>query len=180
MRPSGPLMIEHRLIERMVKLLTDELRAMKSTTEVSTLLLAAGVDFFCTYADRTHHGKEEGILFRELAARPLSREDRQMMHDLVDEHIFMREVVELLAAANERYVQGADVRTEIMYEMDRLVTFYPLHIRKEDKQFFPAAMGYFSQDEQEAMIEEFWEFDRAMIHEKYQKLVEENEKAPAR
>jgi len=103
-----------------------------------------------------------------------------MMHDLTDEHIFMREVVEQLAAANERYVQGADVRTEIMHEMDRLVTFYPLHIRKEDKQFFPSAMGYLSQDEREAMIEEFWEFDRAMIHEKYQRLVEENERTLAR
>jgi len=179
MKPIGPLMIEHRLIERMVKLLEDELREMKSTAEVDTNLLAAGTDFFRMYADRTHHGKEEGILFRELSVKPLSDEDRRMMEDLTDEHVLMREVVARLSAANERYIRGADVRTEIMHEIDRLVTFYPLHIRKEDRQFFLPAMGYLSQAEQEAMLDEFQEFDRTMIHEKYKALVEENEKAMA-
>jgi len=180
MKPIGPLMIEHRLIERMVRLLDNELREMKSTTDVSTELLTAGVDFFRTYADRTHHGKEEGILFRELSDKPLSDEDRQMMESLVEEHVLMREAVGRLSAANERYIHGADARTEIMYEIDRLVTFYPLHIRKEDKLFFLPAMGYLSQAEQEAMLDEFWEFDKTMIHEKYKRLVEENEKATVR
>jgi len=179
MKPIGPLMIEHRLIERMVRLLDNELCEMKSTAEVDTNLLAVGVDFFRTYADRTHHGKEEGILFRELSAKPLSDEDRQMMENLTEEHVLMREAVARLSAANERYIQGADVRTEIVYEIDRLVTFYPLHIRKEDKLFFLPAMGYLSPAEQEAMLDEFWEFDRTMIHEKYKAVVEENEKAMA-
>ena len=37
-------------------------------------------------------------------------------------------------------------------------------------------MEYFSQDEQQKMLEKFWEFDRTMIHEKYKKTVEELEK----
>ena len=180
MKPIGPLMIEHRLIERMVRLLDNELREMKSAGDVSTDVLAAGTDFFRASADRTHHGKEEGILCRELADKPLTSEDRQMMENLVGEHVLMREIVGRLSAANERHSRGADARTEIMFELDRLVTLYPLHIRKEDKQFFPAAMGYLSQAEQNAMLEEFWEFDKTMIHEKYKRLVEENEKAAVR
>lgn len=176
MKPSGPLMVEHRLIERMIKLLSEELRTMQSTIEVSPILLSTSVDFFCTYTDRTHHGKEEGILFRALAVKPLSHEDRQMMHDLTDEHIFMREVVHRLAAAHEQYLRGDDVRTQIMHEIDRLITFYPLHVRKEDRQFFPAAMEYLLSDEQDAMIEQFWEFDRALIHERYERLIRESEK----
>jgi hypothetical protein len=39
--------------------------------------------------------------------------------------------------------------------------------------FFHAMMKYFSADEQERMLAEFWEFDRNMIHEKYKRLVEE-------
>ncbi len=46
------------------------------------------------------------------------------------------------------------------------------HIEKEDKRFFPASMGYFSQAEQDAMLEEMWEFDRGMIHEKYDAVVD--------
>ena len=59
MKPIGHLMIEHRLIERMVKLLTAELENAKKTSDVNTSLINAGVDLFRTYADRTHHGKEE-------------------------------------------------------------------------------------------------------------------------
>jgi hemerythrin-like domain-containing protein len=66
MKPIGPLMIEHRLIERMVKLLAAELEKIKKMSYANISLVNVGVDFFRTYADRTHHGKEEEILFREL------------------------------------------------------------------------------------------------------------------
>jgi hypothetical protein len=38
-------------------------------------------------------------------------------------------------------------------------------------------MNYFSKREQDALLEEFWVFDRGMIHEKYRNMVEEEEKA---
>jgi hypothetical protein len=38
-------------------------------------------------------------------------------------------------------------------------------------------MNYFSKQEQNAMLDEFWAFDRGMIHEQYRKVVEEEEKA---
>ena len=181
MKPIGALMIEHRLIERMIRLLSDELREMKSVARADTGLILAGVDFFRTYADRTHHGKEEDILFKELSTKPLSDEDRQMMELLIQEHAFARELVGKLSAANDRYIHhDTDALTEIVHETDRLVTFYPAHIRKEDKQFFLPAMSYLSEAEQEAMLDEFWEFDRKMIHEKYKAVVEENEMAMAR
>jgi hemerythrin-like domain-containing protein len=50
--------------------------------------------------------------------------------------------------------------------------FYPKHIEKEDKVFFPASRAYFSDEEDQAMLAEFLEFDRKMIHEKYQSVVE--------
>ncbi len=53
--------------------------------------------------------------------------------------------------------------------------FYPVHIEKEDKHFFLPCLGYFSKEEQDIMLGEFWEFDRKMIHEKYRKVVETRE-----
>ena len=177
MTPIGFLMIEHRLIERMVKLLDAELRIMKETARADPYFLLTGVDFFHIYADRTHHGKEESILFEELAAKPLSQDDRQMMERLIAEHVWARETVGRLAAANDLYLHGrAEVLLEIMQEVERLVIFYPLHIRKEDKQFFLPALGYFTEDEQQAMLEKFREFDAQMIHETYQRVVEKSEK----
>jgi len=37
--------------------------------------------------------------------------------------------------------------------------------------YFPNTEKYFIADEVDRMLEEFWEFDRKMIHEKYRKLV---------
>lgn len=75
--------------------------------------------------------------------------------------------------ANERYRGGDEVAlTDIAKNLRALVDFYPKHIEKEDKVFFPAARRYFSDDEDQVMLEEFWDFDRKMIHEKYEKVVE--------
>ena len=51
------------------------------------------VDFIRTYADRTHHGKEEAILFRDMKKRPLSNEHERIMNELIDEHVFARKTV---------------------------------------------------------------------------------------
>ncbi len=178
MKPIGPLMIEHRLIERMVTLLGGALETMKKKMEVNTDLINAGVDFFRIYADRTHHGKEEEIFFRDLSMKELSAEDKIMMERLIQEHIWARQAVTKLDAANSRYAQGdRDALKDMTYELEKLVTFYPMHIEKEDKEFFLPVMKYFSVQEQRAMLDEFWKFDQSMIHEKYRKMVQEEEKA---
>jgi hemerythrin-like domain-containing protein len=66
MKPIGPLMWEHRLIESMISLMRKEIITINEESEVSTAFINVTVDFFQIYADRTHHGKEEDILFREL------------------------------------------------------------------------------------------------------------------
>ena len=177
MKPIGPLMIEHRLIERMVRLLDRHLKEATKTSQVNANLINTGVDFFRTYADRTHHGKEENILFRELSAKHLSAEHKKMMELLIQEHIFARQSVGRLSDANRSYIEGNEQALEqIVYELGQLVKFYPEHIEKEDKHFFIPVMDYFSQDELQSMLKKFWEFDRTMIHEKYKKTVVELEK----
>jgi len=57
MLPAGPLMIEHRLIERMVSVLVAEQEKISKHNASDTDLLLAAADFFRTYADRCHHGK---------------------------------------------------------------------------------------------------------------------------
>jgi hemerythrin-like domain-containing protein len=50
--------------------------------------------------------------------------------------------------------------------------FYPVHIKKEDDVFFPNTEKYFNNEEIDALLNDFYEFDRKMIHEKYQKIYE--------
>jgi hemerythrin-like domain-containing protein len=173
MQARGPLMIEHRLIERMIAVIRNALAQTGSTHTVDPLFVDSAADFIRTYADRTHHGKEEDILFRDLKKRPLSVADQRVMEELIEEHVFGRQTTRALVEANGRYRNGDESALEdIANRLRTLVEFYPKHIEKEDKIFFPAARAYFTDAEEQAMLSEFWEFDRKMIHEKYERLVQ--------
>ena len=173
MQARGPLMIEHRLIERMISVIKRVLAQIESTEKVDPLFVDTAADFIRMYADRTHHGKEEDILFRDLSKRPLSAEDQRVMNELIEEHVFGRQTIKKLVEANASYRSGDESAVgEIAESLRTLVQFYPRHIEKEDKIFFPAARAYFTEKEDQAMLAEFWEFDRKMIHEKYKSVVE--------
>jgi len=173
MQARGPLMVEHRLIERMLSVIKDALVQIESSHRVDPVFVDTAVDFIRIYADRTHHGKEEEILFRDLNKRPLSAEDRRVMNELIEDHVFGRKITKALVDANSRYRNGDEIAlAEIAEKLQTLVEFYPKHIEKEDKVFFPAARAYLTDSEDQAMLAEYWEFDRKMIHEKYEALVE--------
>jgi hemerythrin-like domain-containing protein len=178
MMPVGPLMIEHRLIERMVKLMAEELPKMEEKRGANIGFLSEAIDFIRTYADRCHHGKEEDILFRNLAPKPLSPEHKKLMNELVEEHISARKIVSRLADAKDRYSRTQkDGFQEIITCLKELVKFYPSHIAKEDRHFFLPCMNYFTREEKDAILQEFWAFDKNLIHEKYKKMVEGHEKS---
>lgn len=173
MQARGPLMIEHRLIERMLGVVQRTLGSVAVSHSIDPYFVDTAVDFVRVYADRTHHGKEEDILFRDLRGKDLSAQDLRIMNELIEEHIFGRTTTGTLVQANERYRRGdVSAFVEVAACLRTLVGFYPNHIRKEDEVFFPASRLYFSEEEDRAMVAEFGEFDRKMIHEKYQKVFE--------
>jgi hemerythrin-like domain-containing protein len=187
MQPIGPLMIEHRLIERMITLMRGELTRIKDNVDVDPefafvdpVFIDTAVDFIRTYADRCHHGKEEEILFAALGRKDLALEHREMMEDLVRDHIWARNTTAALLRAKEGYLlQKEGALEEILKTLEEMVEFYPRHIDKEDKLFFVPCMAYFSEAERAEMLQAMFEFDRQMIHEKYRGVVEgiENRKA---
>lgn len=178
MLPIGPLMREHRLIERMIRAVRIELGRISETARVNPFFIDFAVDFLRTYADRCHHGKEEDILFRDLAKKELSKEHSETMRELTEEHMYARKTVGDLIKSKESYVTGnVDSLKDVTGLLKQLVEFYPMHIEKEDKRFFYPCMEYFTEQEKKLMLQEFWEFDRNMIHEKYQKIVGEIEAA---
>lgn len=52
MMPIGPLMIEHRLIERMLDVMREELNIFEKEKKLNPELLEMAIDFIRTYADR--------------------------------------------------------------------------------------------------------------------------------
>jgi hemerythrin-like domain-containing protein len=174
-------MVEHRLIERMTAVMRRRTARMEDSKNVDVPFVDAAVDFIRTYADRLHHGKEEGILFRDLALRKLTPEHRRVMDELVAEHVFGRETVARLVDARSRYVAGDKAAlAEIVAPLRALADFYPKHIQKEDKHFFLPAMRYFTPEEQDRMLAEEDDFDRRYIHVVYGGIVESWERRARR
>ena len=173
MLPIEILINEHRLIERFVKFIGKEMEKIAETQKVEPNFMVAAVDFFRTYADRYHHGKEEGILFKGLSQKKLSETDKKMMLELTMEHAYARRTVRNLENSKEAYLAGkADALKDILQLLNALVELYPMHIEKEDKHFFLPSMTYFTQAEQEEMLNKFIAFDRDFTNKKYQQIVE--------
>lgn len=173
MQSRAPLMIEHRLIETMISLIKQKIVQIGEASRIDPLMIDTIIDFLKIYADRTHHGKEEEILFCALGKKNMSEQDRQLMDELISEHELGRETTNALVEENLKYRNGdMSALPMIKTKLVLLSDFYPEHIKKEDKIFFPAYGKYFSEQEDLLMLKEFWEFDRKMIHEKYKRVVQ--------
>jgi len=176
MMPIAPLMIEHRLTDRVISLMKREALAMQSG-RVDTGFIRSTVEFFTTYVDLCHHCKEEEILFKSLGRKEMSPEHRKILHELIDEHVLARRIVARMDSAKEPCLYGdraavADMR-DCLEEMDEL---YTAHIEKEDRHFFLPSMTYFTEEEQASMLSEMEEFDKRLIHKIYRDKVEEFER----
>lgn len=185
--PVGPLMVEHRLIEKLMPQIREAVESARRTGTIDHEFVEFALDFVRTYADRCHHGKEEDILFRELDHKPLERGLRKTMDELVEEHKTGRRIVGELRRAVEAYKRGEEgdageggggeggggegALGTIIEKLAFLAEFYPAHIRKEDEGFFLPCMDYFNPEEQAAMLEEEREFDCELVHKIYREKI---------
>jgi hemerythrin-like domain-containing protein/rubredoxin len=164
----GILMIEHRLIERIIPALLKERLKIEQGAGADTQFIREAADFLHTYADLVHHGKEENVLFLRLKTKSISPTERSLMDELFDEHRQARENVQALLASAAAYDGGDKNQTgEIMKRLDFLIELYPRHIKNEDEIFFPDALNYFSAPEMAEMSVEMKEVDQRIPSGKY-------------
>jgi len=176
--PAGPLMREHRVIERMIAVLAWQIEVIDASGSVDAAVIDTATDFIRWYADRCHHGKEEDILFRRLGEKDLDPPLAAAMADLIQDHVRGRTLTRRLADETRRYTAGeVSALSTIKATLAELVAFYPEHIAKEDRHFFKPCLQYFTDAEKAQMLVDFDEFDRALIHEKYRAVVEAFERA---
>jgi|GEM_PF-2970946 len=140
MQPIGPLMHEHRLIERLVRLIVKEAAAIESGQRPDHRFIDNAVDFFKYFADRCHHGKEEEILFKELAAKPLSDDERRILQELIEEHVVGRKMVQALRTANQEAAACEDPAPagRVVTLLKELADFYPKHIEEGGQALLPS------------------------------------------
>lgn len=170
-------MIEHRLIDRMLSLMRDEIDRIGRFQFVDTAFLESAVYFTREYADNCHHGKEEQIYFKALESRPLTAELRKTMSDLIQEHAFVRKTVDDIEHAKESYQRGEkNGLADVIAALNIITIFYPQHEEKEEKHFFYPSMEYFSKEEKDRMLRDFEAFDSRLFHKENRRLIEQLEK----
>lgn len=178
--PVGPLMIEHRLIERMIAILENHVQTAQTASQIDLALIIQGAEFLRQYADHCHHGKEEDYLFKALGEKELAVKHQRILKELMEEHNLARATVKSLTLAAEKAAQGDNGAYQDITELvNKLAALYPPHIEKEDQHFFLPIMNYFSQTEKDAMLQQFALFDQMQIHEHYRLLVDNLEKHPS-
>ncbi len=164
------LMQEHRIIERNLNMFEVEIKRISEDNHIDPISMYVSIDFVRTYVDLAHHGKEEDILFRELSKKDLLPEHAKTISELKQDHKYSRTIVGKWLQANNRYLDGEDTSQEIVSYLKELIHFYPQHIKKEDENFYDPVLNYFAPDERDRMMREFVEFDKNILHWKYQKV----------
>jgi len=173
MKPIEYLMQEHRRIEKVVDELKLELQNQQRTQTPNTGKIMTAIDFFQTYADLTHHEKEENIFFAKLKDEEFSEEHKTLLTDLINDHEQARLLVNQLKQQNESYRKGEEnIVHNMSNTIQKLNILYSEHIKKEEHFFRSVMNNYFSQQDQEKIINEFNEFDKKMIHKKYEGIIE--------
>jgi hemerythrin-like domain-containing protein len=168
MKATDILMDEHRVIEQVLSCLeklADRCEAGEKLDGTSALEV---LEFFRNFADRCHHGKEEGHLFPLLESRGLGRHGGPtgvMLH----EHDEGRRLVGALARAIE-----CDAPREFVQHARAYVALLREHIRKEDHCLFPMAAGILTSADAESLARRFQHVEHAEMgagtHEHYLQL----------
>ena len=162
-------MREHRLIEQIITPLETELTHISQENTAHLSFIYNAVDFFKTYVDKYHHGKEEEILFSELSKKNLDSEHSRIMTELEAEHSYERQTVGNLVISMEKWSQG-DIQSlaNISDNLRKLIELYPRHIEKEDKHFFFSCQDYFTKNERENLLQAGTNFNQSFMSLNYE------------
>ncbi len=146
---------EHDAILKMLDALDHTSRQMLVGNPVQPSTLQGLLEFFQLFADRSHHGKEEELLFPLLERRGIPR-DGGPIGVMLHEHDHGRELIrEMEVAASEfekepeaagrRWAQAAGAYSQLLRE----------HILKENNILFCMAEQILTPDEQASLAADF-------------------------
>jgi hemerythrin-like domain-containing protein len=175
MKPTEDLMNEHRVIERMLAVVSVAADRLNAGQDVDSAVFAGAADFFKNFADRCHHGKEEKLLFKKMMERGVSGEVGPiavMLREHEDGRAHVRRITELSAKKLDK-----KAKTELIRHTRAYVELLGQHIQKEDNILYPMANQILTSEDQEELEKGFEEVEEKVmgpgVHERYHHMIEE-------
>jgi len=178
MKPTEELKNEHRVIERMLDIVSKACDKLESGDEVDPNLFVGAADFFKNFADKCHHSKEEKLLFEKMIARGIPRTSGPiavMLHEHDDGRGYVRKIAELSQKS-----LTPQTKTGLVEAGRRYVELLSAHIDKEDNILYPIADDVLLEKDQGELERGFEDVEKEImgpgVHEKYHKMIEKWEK----
>lgn len=181
MQPFEHLVMEHDLI-RKASLITKNFRNEINTKEpIRPRRYWMIVDFWSTYADIVHHGKEEQLLFPTIATKSAASEFIGTIDKLIEEHMYLLAyIVELRRFARPMFTGDRRARERVIECLDKYEQLIQPHMKLEEDELFPASANLLSDLELTKLAKEFKTMDTrtgTKIQLYYSELIDELKKA---
>lgn len=127
------MMAEHRLIERMLKVMRKACYGVMQGEAINYEDFDQMIDFVRNYADAHHHGKEEKFLFNEMVEHLGALGTKLVKNGMLVEHDLGRLHMQELTEALERVKAGDDEsKLDVIANAISYTHLLARHIGKED------------------------------------------------
>jgi hemerythrin-like domain-containing protein len=154
------LMHEHGAIHEALQVLKGMAKRLDEGGAVEEGDISDILGFLKLFADRCHHGKEEGILFPALVKAGLS-EDEGLLSVLLSEHQRGRELLRVMETVSFPRLDPARFSAAV----HGYIELFDNHIRKENAIFFPMMQTLLTAHQFDEMAKAFDDFETSVIGE---------------
>jgi len=155
MRPTEILSAEHRVIEQVLDCVEKIAEGAERRGALDAEAATASIRFLKTFADRCHHGKEEGQLFPAIGERGIPTRVGPVAVMLDEHELGRREIAAMESAVQS--VRGNDPKALGLYvaHARAYVELLREHILKEDNILFPMAEAALSDEDRARVLAAF-------------------------
>lgn len=172
--PISELNNEHGGILLMLKILEKAAGKLEAGEGVENGHLEKITEFLTNFADKCHHGKEEGILFPVLVGQ---QADLKGVNELLGEHMSGRDYLKGMREALPQLQPGNPHAHHLAINARGYISLLREHIKKESEGVFIFATTHLSPQQQVDMLTKFEKLETEVIgegaHEKYHGWLEE-------
>lgn len=159
LEPVRILREEHDNILRGLNVLEACAQKLHDRQEVPPETLEGLIEFFRLYADRTHHGKEEDLLFPAMLDYGFSREVGPI-HCMLADHDYNRTLTREMIAAAAEYRAGTQAAgPRFASAADQYVRALREHIQKENLVLFVMADNAIPAEREPELLASFQDVD---------------------
>jgi hemerythrin-like domain-containing protein len=174
MKATADLKNDHESILLMLKIMMKISSLTKSEGIVDPVLIEKIIDFLKTFADKSHHGKEEDFLFPVMIKAGIPNEGGPIGMMLSD-HTEGRGYIAGIASSLAQYKIKPDTASlnGIALNMENYAELLSQHIDKENQILFMIADSVLTEKQQDLLYEEFEKVEEERIGE--EKFIEYHE-----